>query len=287
MAVISEYMFLSRVFEKLPLATLKLVDTIEVFHRNLERNEATGLRVPFVCTAVAEKAALARADVLIAIQKNDAQHLRQLLPEKRVITVSHSYVSPVRRAASPTPGVVLYVGSPNPFNRQGLEQFLLHAWPQILGAIPEAAFHVVGQFSDLDCADHPRVFFLGRVSDEQLAVEYQEAHVVVNPQVAGTGLKIKCAEALSAGCPVVMNAAGADGLEDGAGTAFLLAHDWCEFAAHVVLLLNDEVVRRQVEQAAVQFAAHMFSSTSVFEELDTVLRYHRDGGHRSGDPILL
>ena len=32
------------------------------------------------------------------------------------------------------------------------------------------------------------------MSDEALACEYQTAHVVINPQVAGTGLKIKCVE---------------------------------------------------------------------------------------------
>jgi glycosyltransferase involved in cell wall biosynthesis len=115
------------------------------------------------------------------------------------------------------------------------------------------------------------VVYLGRVSDEVLAREYQTAHVVINPQVAGTGLKIKCVEALSAGCPVVMNQAGADGLEEGVGTAFLMAMNWQDFSNHVVTILTDEVTRLALEVEARRFAARMFTADRVFSELAQVL----------------
>src|SRR5262245_54905223 len=46
---------------------------------------------------------------------------------------------------------------------------------------------------------------------DDLRNECRTARVAINPQVAGTGLKIKCVEALTAGCAIVMNQAGADG----------------------------------------------------------------------------
>jgi glycosyltransferase involved in cell wall biosynthesis len=112
------------------------------------------------------------------------------------------------------------------------------------------------------------------VSDDHLLGEYQRAHVVINPQIAGTGLKIKCVEALSAGCPLVTGEAGADGLEEGVGTAFLMAKDSGEFSAGVVRILTDDMLRRSLETEAGKFAARMFSEEATFSELERALRQH-------------
>ena len=108
-----------------------------------------------------------------------------------------------------------------------------------------------------------------------LEPEYQAANVVINPQVAGTGLKIKCVEALSAGCPLVTNAAGADGLEEGAGRAYLLARDWPDFAEHVVKLLTDAEARMTLEAHAQAFADRMFAPGTAFAELAGTLDAYR------------
>jgi glycosyltransferase involved in cell wall biosynthesis len=90
-------------------------------------------------------------------------------------------------------------------------------------------------------------------------------------------LKIKCVEALSAGCPLVTNAAGADGLEDGAGRAYRLADNWNDFADHVVTLLTDEQARVVLETGARTFADRLFSPGAVFAELRVVLGRVRKG----------
>jgi glycosyltransferase involved in cell wall biosynthesis len=125
--------------------------------------------------------------------------------------------------------------------------------------------------------DTDRVLHVGIVGDAELAREYQAAHVVVNPQLAGTGLKIKCVEALSAGCPLVTNRAGADGLEDGEGVAFLVSGDWHQFADHVVRLLTDDQMRLALEAQARAFAERMFSPDAVFSELASALALDRNG----------
>jgi glycosyltransferase involved in cell wall biosynthesis len=101
---------------------------------------------------------------------------------------------------------------------------------------------------------------------------------VINPQVSGTGLKIKCVEALSAGCPVVMNETGADGIETGAGSAFLVAQNWDEFADHVLRILHDDAYRLAVETAAREFAQQWLAEATVFDELAPVLDDHHARG---------
>ena len=228
-AVITEYALLSKCLEEVPSPILRVTDTTELFFRNPERFHVEGLTAPFVCTPESERAALDRADVLVAIQRNDAQALRELIPGKEIITAPHTYPEGRPRSGSPRAGTVLYVGSANPFNLHGLRQFLKDAWEPILTRVPDATLRVVGSVAateDARSLGGRQVVYIGRVSDDELAHEYQTAHVVINPQVAGTGLKIKCVEALTSGCPLVMNAAGADGLEEGSGVAFLLAKDW-------------------------------------------------------------
>jgi glycosyltransferase involved in cell wall biosynthesis len=278
-AVFTEYALLSKCLDALPDSILKVVDTVEVFFRNEARFQVAGLSAPYVCTPASEMAALQRADLLVAIQKNDAQALRDLFPGRPVITVPHTYPQGRPRAASPQPGTVLYVGSSNPFNVHGLQQFLAHAWEHILERVPDASLRVVGSVPPVPAVEDRRVVHVGRVSDDQLLVEYQTAHVVINPQVAGTGLKIKCVEALSAGCPLVTNPAGADGLEEGVGTAFLLAKDWQEFSADVVKLLTDSGLRQRLEGEARRFAARMFSEEATFSELERALTARRAVRH--------
>jgi glycosyltransferase involved in cell wall biosynthesis len=270
-AVISEYVLCSRCLENLPPGTLRIIDTHEVFFRNPERFQVTGLQAPLICTPADEKEALARAQVLIAIQKNDAEALRALFPEKIVITAAYGYVATGRDGRMPADGIVFYVGSPNPFNVHGLGEFLARAWPRILDARPDATLRVVGKFPLFERAGYRGVVFLGRISDAELAAEYSRATVVINPQVAGLGLKIKCVEAISAGCPVVMHRAGADGLEEGAGWAFLVVETWEEFAHDVGRLLADRAFRRRIEEGARSFAEQVLSPKAVFSELEAVL----------------
>ena len=68
-----------------------------------------------------------------------------------------------------------------------------------------------------------------------------------------------------------MNETGADGLEEGAGRAFLLARGWPEFAQQVVQILTDDVLRRKLELEAIQLADRLFSMEATFAELGQAL----------------
>jgi len=286
-AVLSEYALLSKCLEAVPTGVLKIIDTVEVFFQNPGRFHTNGLQAPVICTPASEKAALARADLLIATQTNDARALHELFPEKSVITVPHSFRLGLTRQVPPGAATILYVGSSNVFNVHGLRQFLQFAWPAIASRVPLATLRIVGSVPSVEeAANDSRVVPVGRVSGEQLAHEYQAARVVINPQVAGTGLKIKCVEALTAGCALVTNAAGADGLEDGAGSAYRLAAHWTDFAEQVVSLLTDDNARASLETGARAFAERLFSPSAVFAELAAALgqaRQDSGGCQSAGD----
>ena len=68
---------------------------------------------------------------------------------------------------------------------------------------------------------------LGRVDD--LAELYRSARVVINPVLAGTGLKIKTVEALSRLRPIVTWPTGVEGLPETLKTLCDVVDNWFEF----------------------------------------------------------
>jgi len=88
----------------------------------------------------------------------------------------------------------MIVGSDNPSNRYSISQFIEKAWPLILEARPKAELHVYGRIADKLPDNIAGVKKKGFVKNIEKA--YNEAKIVVNPALIGTGLKIKTVEAL-------------------------------------------------------------------------------------------
>jgi len=82
------------------------------------------------------------------------------------------------------------------------------------------------------------VTILGRVGD--LRPLYATSRVVINPAVAGTGVKIKTLEALSHLRPVVTWPNGVDGLSPEIASLCRTVEDWYTFAQEVATILLSE-----------------------------------------------
>jgi hypothetical protein len=117
-------------------------------------------------------------------------------------------------------------------------------------------------------ADRPGVVKLGRVED--LGPVYQAAAVVINPVQFNTGLSIKNLEALGYARPLVTASSGVDGLEDGAGTAFLVAATDEEFSRHAVSLLLDASFAGQMAGHARDYARQR--NRDIMRQLEAILR---------------
>ena len=68
---------------------------------------------------------------------------------------------------------------------------------------------------------------------------YDLSDIVINPLTIGTGLKIKSIEALGFSKALISTSVGADGLENGIGSAFLVANNAEEFCNALNLIIND------------------------------------------------
>jgi polysaccharide biosynthesis protein PslH len=252
-AVIVEYIFLSRVLRVLP-GVRKIVDTHDVFTDRDARMAAAGDRVRWLETTAADEATgLNRADVVIAIQEEEAEHFRGVT-RSQVVTVGHLVEDVARPVPEPSgPPSVLMLGGPHSLNVQGLLWFLAEVWPRVCRAIPDVVFRVAGRLGESLPRGDKNVEVLGILP--HVADAYGRAHLVINPSLAGTGLPIKTIEALAHGKPMVLTPAGARGLGDGSDRVFWVADAATSFADAVIELLRNQPRRRSMAFAAWEYGS--------------------------------
>lgn len=235
--VLAEYIFMSRFLPLLGAGVLKMIDTHDVFSSKRDKVVAFGVSDSLSLSEAEESERLMRADLILAIQPEENEILQRLTEySRRVVTVGVDF-STSETDREPAGKTVLYVGSDNAMNVQGLRDFLRFAWPQVLRQAPDARLLVAGSVCNSVRYAPPGVELLGRVAD--LLQLYNQAKLAINPAVAGTGLKIKTVEALSFLRPIVTWPAGADGLSKELAGVCRLAADWFEFQQEVVSILHD------------------------------------------------
>lgn len=234
----------------------------------------SGVRTGIVChdllqsrgdggDARSEAGEYAKADFVIAIQPNEARLIAQQAPS-RVFCVPYA---PAEEASveSVAEDGVLFVGAGGAPNIGGLTWFIAEIWPLIRAERPDAALHVVGAVGTFVPHDAPGVYFHGAVPE--VAPFYARARVVVVPLRMGSGLKIKLVEALGAGAACVTTGIGAQGMESGAGSAFLVEDDAPRFARAVIDLMGDAPRRTALRHAAIAFQRTHFGRSKAEAEL--------------------
>ena len=265
--VLVEYVFLSACLPVLRMATarppLTVIDTHDVMHHRRAVYAAAGLRAQwFHVTRAAERRGLARADLVLAIQEEDARVFREMLPRGTVLTVQHAEpVTPAPRAAA-EPARLLVVASYNDINVVGLRWLLDHVWPRVRALVPEAELVVCGNIIEKIPERPAGVVFRGVLPS--LAQEYAASRVVLVPVPSGTGLKVKLVEALCHGRPVVTTPAGAAGVEVGDGSGVVVAPEPEAFARALHRLLADPVAWDASVHAATAHARRRFAPEVVF-----------------------
>ena len=147
---------------------------------------------------------------------------------------------------------VLFVGAMNvEFNVDAVCYFVERIWPAVRRAVPGALFTIVGRHPAervrrLD--GHAGVQVDG---DPDLDALLRTSQVAVSSARIGTGIKVKVAQAMAVGLPVVGTPPGLSGF--GHVDCLLRAADASEFADLVVGLLQDEGYRQRTGRACYEF----------------------------------
>jgi len=250
-AVIVEYVFFSKALECFGENTLKVLDTHDIFSNRYKVYLKNGQKPRWYSTTEKEEnRGLNRADVVIAIHQKEADIFSKRLKSKKVVTVGH--VVPLRQFSKRNIcNKLLFIGSRNLINVHGINTFIKRVFPLIKARFNNAQLILAGDICNV-IKSFDGCSKLGRV--EKLEDAYDLADVVISPIPFGTGLKIKNIEALGYSKPLVTTPAGAEGLEKGAGRAFLVAKSPQEFACKIAKILLDADFFENLSRNAFDFA---------------------------------
>lgn len=192
-------------------------------------------------TADLERAWLAAAEVVVAISGSDGRSLRPLAPTAEVVVAPKAIRPVMVPGVAEVPHRLLFVGSGNAFNAEGLAWFLREVWPALRAKWPAVELEVVGRIAEA-VRDRPTgTIWRGLVED--LNPVYAAAAVVIVPLQRGSGVKIKLVEAAAYGKCCVVTPPALQGVE------FMAPAVVCEPTAAgqveaLVRLLGDVTERR-------------------------------------------
>ena len=188
--------------------------------------------------------------------------------------------------------IILFVG--RLAKRKGVKEFIEKSFPYILREIPSICFVVVGD-NPLESLAHRGdalneikqavaqlgmqrdVRLLGAVSDEQLAVLYKVADVVVLPALAAKadveGFGIVLLEAAAAATPAVATRVGGipDAVEDGMGGILVEPGDYKEMARVLIKLLRDDELRRRLGRYGSNWVQERFTWPKIIATYERTL----------------
>lgn len=269
-AAVVNYTWLSKALDHLPDGCLKILDTHDRFSGRKELFIANGLEPEFFYMEAAEEArAFARADVVWAIKWEEAEVFRTMTSTP-VLTLPH--IDPVTRLDTPR-GEFLrigLIGANNNLNRENFERFLDNCVSHVRQHLTQVEVVVAGSVCKvLRPRKEKFIRFLGYV--ETTEDFYRAVDAVVVPMQFSTGLKIKTAEALSFGKPLLALAHAFEGFHPG--------HPWhtladnAEILAAVADLARRPAVLEDLEQASLRAAAA--TDAEVEEALTATLTLHR------------
>ena len=271
--VIANYTCLGCILDAVPnKAVLKVILTHDVHYQRATSFQQAGVDLDRSnWNWELESSQLQKAQVLLAIQKEDARVLKEMALKSEVIytpmsAASHSHT------VKQVPGRCLFVGSRAPHNVQGLQWFLENVWSSVLRSIPNCSLHVCGNVCTKIQGIFPNVNLLGEV--ENLEPEYSAAEVCLVPLLVGSGLKIKLVEAMSYSRACVSTSVGVQGIPEIIGNSVLVADIPEDFATSIHTLLTNTDKRQWMEEQAHKYVTEQLSPQAAYQPFVDRIKHH-------------
>lgn len=214
----------------------------------------------------AEAALCGRARLVLAIQDQEAEHLRRLAPGTRVETLPVGIDFARFREPEPQdPPVVLIAGALGwEPNWRGALRFLEGGWPLLRAEIPGVRLRIAGKEPPpalVEAAGRGGAEVTGYVAS--MADEFARSSLLLVPLWVGAGARVKIIEALAARLPVVATRLGAEGLGLEPGRHYLEADSPERQAVAAVALLRDPARRGALTREGRDFAERHWSLERV------------------------
>lgn len=213
-----------------------------------------------------ERRIWARTDIVLYPTAEEVAEVRQLAPDTkaRVQPIYAFTRFGVLRSAPAAPQLLFVAGFAHPPNVDGAVWFVHEILSLVRASVPAVRLQIAGS------RPTPEVLALAGdavsvrqdVCDAELADLYAAARVAVVPLRFGAGVKLKVAEALRDGVPLVTTSTGAQGLPGLADIADVEDMP-AAFAAAIIRLLRDDVLWARRSAAQIAYAQHRFTPDAL------------------------
>ena len=219
-----------------------------------------------------ERGTFERAAICCPASALEAEQVRRLAPDARVQVVANGvdtaeFVPTAIKAEAPTlifTGTLSYAP-----NAEGIGWFVRTVWPLVAASVPGAQLDIVGcePSADVLALASDRVCVSGDVPDVRPYL--QRAWLAIVPVLHGGGTRLKILEAMACALPVVSTTIGAEGLAVAHGRDILIADEPQAFAAHVIHLLRDTVLRGRFGRAGRALVERYYDWRVISAALET------------------
>jgi len=236
--IVMFYLYTGKLLDDIEIKAKKInfmEDFLSIVHYNDEPNHNVGASIN------SEVKMCHNFDEIAFISFDEKIFFEKLLPSTTKCYFIPHIMQPRNRNITGEHTVdVLFIGHDNTYNINGMKWFFTNVYPFIESDI---MIHIGGNICKHIPDGYTNVKKLGFV--ENIEELYNQTKVSICPLLNGTGLKIKVAEAMNCGIPVVCTSRGVDGLPDKTRNGCLVTDDPKEFAAHINRLCRDEQFRLQ------------------------------------------
>jgi glycosyltransferase involved in cell wall biosynthesis len=216
-----------------------------------------------------EKDALGKADLVLAISKEDDEYIQELQPKANTIIVPAGMdIDESKPVIQPAGVSLFFIGALDWLpNLQGLDWFLKEVWPQVHKAFPNLQFHIAGKkmpphfyaFTAMNVVAHGEV---------PSSAAFMNSHsVLVSPLVSGSGVRIKIIEAMAMGKVVLSTTVSAEGSGATDGESILIANNAYEYIAQIERLREEPKLLTELSQNARNFALENFQNKKIIARL--------------------
>ena len=166
---------------------------------------------------------------------------------------------------------LLFIGTRNPPNEDGIKFFIDTIFPRVVEARPNTQLAVAGKVCDVIQVDahlNQNVKLLGYVPD--ISELHLQSRLVICPLLTGAGTKVKLIEAMSYSLPIVTTQTCASALYLQDGINALVTDDPVQYANHVLSLLTDcQFAQRLSQEVKTTFEQH-YSTPAIYSKLDAL-----------------
>ena len=239
------------------------------FSKNLKFDYAANFR--------REIALLDRFDKVIVDSQFERDILAKELPPEKLNFIP-SQVNGLDSGSNSTPYLerifeydVLFVGSDNQPNREGMQFFLDEVLPLIVERKPALKVAIAGKISSavrVEPTLAKNVTCLGYIAD--LAELYLQSRLVICPLRSGAGTKFKLVEAMAYAMPIVTTIHSASALSLVDGVNAFITDDPVAYADRVLRLIDEPELADRFSVQISKTYATQHASAAIYTKLDAI-----------------